>query len=215
MNTKFSLALICLFALAALALVYNPAWSRSIDGTFVDGQNPPHAVTVDGKTIPESSSTQPDKPIILSKDSKDPKWGQLTPEAAFDHAKHNTDPKHTLDGTTPTACVYCHHTEQAMPVASAPYLKKSERAEALTAAQLESSKQAVNDCRHCHFQVEDGSPKAVKYPRGNQPAEAAGITTLSSQYAYHIKCITCHVTARERDPSLKSPKDCADCHVRK
>jgi len=74
-------------------------------------------LTLPAKAIPESSATQPDKPFILSKDSNDPKWGELKPEAAFDHSKHNTDVKHTLDGKTATACVYCHHTEQPMPAA--------------------------------------------------------------------------------------------------
>jgi hypothetical protein len=215
MKRKLSLAVVGTLAVAASVLVSCSARSHLINEISLDGQNPPHAVTIDGQTVPESSATQPDKPIILSKDSKDPKYGEMKPEAAFDHAKHNTDPKHTLDGKTPTACVYCHHTEQPMPVASAAYLKKSERTEALTAAQLESSKQPVNSCRHCHFQVEEGSPKAVKYPRGTQPGEAAGITVLTNQPAYHIKCMTCHATAKERDASLNAPLDCDKCHVKK
>lgn len=199
----------------AAAILCASVWSRSMNGSRADGQNPPHAVDTDGKIVPESSATQPDKPIILSKDSKDPNFVEMKPEAAFDHAKHNTDPKHTIDGKTPTACVYCHHTEQPVPVANAPFLKKSERTEVLTAAQLDTSKQAVNSCRHCHFQVEAGSPRAVKYPRGGQPAEAVGITVLTNQAAYHIKCITCHTTAVGRDATLKAPTGCAQCHVKK
>ena len=48
-----------------------------------DGITPPHAVDTDGKTVPESSATQPDKPIILSKDIHDEKYGELRPEAAL------------------------------------------------------------------------------------------------------------------------------------
>jgi len=214
MKSKVSLALVVMLGLTAISAVFNVALSRS-NRTSPDGQNPPHAVDIDGKPIPDSSTTQPSKPFILSKDSKDPKYVELKPEAAFDHSKHNTDVKHTLDGKTPTACVYCHHTEQPMPVAAWPYLKQSERNEVLTAAQLETSKQAVNSCRHCHFQIEEGSPKAVKYPRGTQPAEAAGVTVLTNQYSYHIKCVTCHQTAISRDATLKAPVGCADCHVKK
>jgi hypothetical protein len=215
MKSKLSFVLVLATIIVTAAVLYSSGSARSIDLSLVDGQNPPHAIDIEGKPIPESSATQPDKPIILSKDSKDPKYVELKLEAAFDHAKHNTDSKHTLDGKTPTACVYCHHTEQPMPVATATYLKKSERNEILTAAQLETSKQPVNSCRHCHFQVEQGSPAAVKYPRGGQPAEAAGVTVLTNQYAYHIKCITCHTTAVARDATLKSPQGCADCHVKK
>lgn len=182
-----------------------------------DGTNPPHAVTTDGKPIPDSSATQPDKPIILSKDSNDPRWGELKPEAAFDHTKHNTDVTHTLDGKTLTACVYCHHTEQPMPAAGKPYLKKSERAEALAVAQLETSKQPVNSCRHCHFQeataaTDEFPPKGVKYPRemGLPPSGK-----LTNDVAYHLKCMGCHDVAMKRNPKPKAPQACGDCHVRK
>lgn len=201
-----TVALCCLSA----AVVYNTASS-------FDGQNPPHAVDTAGKTIPESSATQPDKPFILSKDSNDPKWGEMKPEMTFDHNKHNTDLKHTLDGKTPTACVYCHHTEQPMPVADKPFLKKSERSEVLTAAQLETSKQPVNSCRHCHFQdatapAGEYPPKGVKYPREMGLAPSGKLT---NDNAYHIKCISCHEVAIKRDPQLKPPQACGDCHVKK
>jgi hypothetical protein len=193
-----------------LTVAYNTASS-------FDGTNPPHAVDSDGRTIPDSSATQPDKPIIFSKDSHDPKWGELKPEARFDHTKHNTDVTHTLDGKTVTNCVYCHHTQQPMPVAGRPFLKKSERAEALTAAQLETSKQAVNSCRHCHFQASTAAtneypPKSVKYPRelGLPPSGP-----LTNDNAYHIRCLGCHDAAMKRDPKLKAPQGCGECHVNK
>jgi len=136
-----AVTLVCL----AMAVVYNPSLSNALiksDAPF-DGTNPPHAVDTAGKAIPESSATQPDKPIILGKDSNDPKWGELKPEAAFDHTKHNTDVKHTLDGKTLTACVYCHHTEQPSASGGETYLKRFDRKEVLTAAQLETSKEPV------------------------------------------------------------------------
>ena len=210
MNLKSFFILAVTLACLGMTVVYNTASS-------LDGINPPHAVDTSGKAIPESSATQPDKPIILSKDSNDPKWGELKPEAAFDHSKHNTDVKHTLDGKTPTACVYCHHTEQPMPAAAQPYLKKSERNEVLTAAQLETSKQAVNSCRKCHFQeaseeTTEFPPKGITYPKemGRPPSGK-----LTNDNAYHTKCIACHDAAIKRDPTLKAPQACADCPVKK
>lgn len=208
MKTRFLIVLT--IALSFLVIIYSSVLSY-------DGTNPPHALDIAGKAIPQSSATQPDKPIILSKDSNDPKWGELKPDAAFDHSKHNTDVKHTLDGKTPTACVYCHHTEQPMPVAGQPYLKKSERNELLTAAQLETSKQPMNSCRKCHFQEEteetsEFPPKGVTYPKetGRPPSGR-----LTNDNAYHIKCISCHEAAVKRDATLKAPQACGDCHVKK
>ena len=210
MKSRSLIILVAALGCLLMAVAYNTASS-------FDGTNPPHAVDTAGKATPESSATQPDKPFILSKDSNDPKWGEMKPEMTFDHAKHNTDVKHTLDGKTPTACVYCHHTEQPMPVAGHPYLKKSERSEALTAAQLETSKQPVNSCRKCHFHeaseaTSEFPPKSVKYPKemGLPPSGK-----LTNDTAYHAKCISCHDAAMKRDPKLKAPQGCGDCHVKK
>src|SRR5258706_16012200 len=136
MKLRLLVILAVLLTGLGMSVVYNAASS-------LDGTNPPHAVDTAGKAIPESSATQPAKPFILSKDSNDPKCGELKPEAAFDHSTHNTDVKHTLDGKTPTAYVYSHHTKQPLPAAGQPYLQKSERSEVLTTAQLDTSKQAV------------------------------------------------------------------------
>ena len=210
--------LVMMTCLATVAYNASPSPSAVLakSDLLIDGVNPPHAVDIAGKVIPESSATQPDKPIILSKDSNDPKWGELKPEATFDHMKHH-DVTHSLDGRTATACVYCHHTEQPMPVAGKPYLKKSERNEVLTAAQLETSKQAVNSCRVCHFQEATAAtaefpPKSVKYPRemGIPPSGP-----LTNDNAYHLRCIGCHEAAVKRDSKLKSPLACGDCHVKK
>jgi cytochrome c553 len=183
----------------------------------LDGTNPPHAVDTDGKVIPESSGTQPDKPIILSKDSKDPKWVELKPEAAFDHTKHNNSATNTLDGKTLTACVYCHHTEQPSAPGDRPYLKRFERKAVLTAEQLEASKEPVKSCRTCHFQeateaTAEYPPNSVKYPKemGMPPSGK-----LTNDNAYHIRCLTCHDAAMKRDPKLKAPQACGDCHVKK
>lgn len=220
MKSKLLVILVLTFMCLSVMALYAPSSSPlSVFASSempLDGTDPPHAVDIAGKVIPESSATQPDKPIILSKDSRDPKWGELKPEAVFDHTKHH-DVTHTLDGKTATACVDCHHTEQPMPVAGKPYLKKSERNEVLTAAQLETSKQAVNSCRVCHYQEATAAtaefpPKSVKYPRemGLPPSGK-----LTNDVAYHLRCMGCHDVAMKRDPKLKAPQACGDCHVKK
>jgi len=216
MKRKSGTIALVMFGLLAFTIAYDTALSRSA-GIF-DGTNPPHAVDIGGKAIPDSSAVQTDKPIILSKDSEDMKWGELKPQAAFNHTKHNTGRTHTLDGKTLTACVYCHHTEQPMPVAGLPHLKKSERAVALTAKLLEApNAHPVNSCRHCHFQSSTDAtgeypPKSVKYPRGSALPESGSLT---NDTAYHIRCVSCHEAATTRDAKLKGPTGCGDCHVRK
>ena len=190
---------------------------------LLDGTAPPHAVDIDGKTIPDSSVNQPDKPIILSKDSWDPKWGELKSEAAFDHTKHNTDVIHTLDGKTLTNCVYCHHTEQPSAPGK-PYLKRFNRNQELTAEQLETSKEPVKSCRACHYQkatppTAEFPPKSVKYPK--DVAKLIGDDEsgdLDNYNAYHLRCITCHSVAMDRpgrDPKLNAPTTCPACHIKK
>ncbi len=210
MKLRLLIILAVTLTVVGTAVVYNAA-------SPLDGVTPPHAVDTAGKAIPESSATQPDTPFILSKDSNDPKWGEMKPEMTFDHSKHNTDPKHTIDGKTSTACVSCHHTEQPMPVASQPYLKKSERSEVLTADQLDKSKQPVNSCRKCHFQeatdeTAEFPPKGVTYPKEVAKPPSGKLT---NDNAYHTKCIDCHNAAMQKDPTLKAPQACSDCHVKK
>ena len=209
MKLRFLVILVVAMGCLSVAVAYNAASS-------FDGTNPPHAVDIDGKVIPESSATQPDKPIILAKDSKDPKWGEHKPEAAFDHAKHH-DVTHTLDGKTATACVDCHHTEQPSAPSNQPYLKRFERKAVLTAEQLESSKEPVKSCRVCHWQEATAAtaefpPKSIKYPKemGRPPSGK-----LTNDNAYHTNCIGCHDVAMKRDPKLKAPQACGDCHVKK
>jgi len=207
MKLRLLIILAVTLTCVGMTVVYNAA-------SPLDGTNPPHAVDTSGKALPESSAIQPDKPIILSKDSNDPKWGELKPEAAFDHAKHNTDIKHTLDGKTLTACVYCHHTEQPSASGGETYLKMFKRTAVLTAEQLETSKDPVKSCRNCHFQeateeTAEFPPKGVTYPKetGKPPSGK-----LTNDNAYHTKCISCHDAAMTRDATLKAPQACSDCH---
>src|SRR5437899_2127832 len=130
---------------AASSLCRTSPWA--ICSVLLDGTSPPHAVDTGGKAIPDSSATQPDKPIILAKDSADDKRGEFKPEAAFDHTKHSTDVMYSIDGKTVTSCVECHHTAQPSGPKDQPWLNKFDRKETLTAKQLEASKDPVQSCR--------------------------------------------------------------------
>ena len=184
-----------------------------------DGVDPPHAVDTSGKAIPNESATQPDKPIILAKDSENakPNSGELKPEAAFNHVNHSTKPEYSVDGKTVAACIDCHHTDQPSAPKGQEYLAKFERKEALTAKQLETSKAAVKSCRACHLQAsaeetDDYPPKSVTYPKElNRPPSGK----LTNEIAYHLNCNSCHDAAKKRDPKLKAPQTCVDCHTTK
>lgn len=182
-----------------------------------DGVKPPHAVDISGKVIPESSTSQPDKPIILAKDSDDPTRGELKLEAAFDHRKHSTEVSYSLDGKTITTCVECHHTDQPSAPKGQEYLTRFDRKEVLTAAQLESSKLPVSSCRACHFKAsteptDEFPPESVKYPKksGKRPSG-----TLTNDVAYHINCNSCHDAVKVRNPQARAPQGCYDCHTKK
>jgi cytochrome c553 len=206
----------CLAVIVACQAPPPSSGSASLQsGAPTPGGTKPHAVYIDIRALPESSTTMPDKPLILANDSKDEKWGPHKPDAPFDHVKHTTDVKHSLDGKTVTACVECHHTEQPSAPARQEYLKRFERKEVLTAKQLEDSKQAVRSCRACHLQEgdekDDLPPKGVIYPKkmGRPPSGK-----LTNDVAYHTNCITCHNEAKKRDPNLKAPETCVECHVK-
>jgi hypothetical protein len=223
-NMKTVLFVIVVVTTTYLALTFShnahsslfPSPAANNSAVKLDGVDPPHAVDISGKVIPESSTRQPDKSIILAKDSGDEKWGELKPEAAFDHTKHNTDVMHSIDGVTVSACVECHHTDQPSARKAEEYLKRFERKEVLTAAQLETSKQPVKSCRACHFSVsseetDEFPPKGVKYPKktGRPPSGK-----LTNDVAYHINCLFCHDAAKKRDPKLKPLQECAECHIK-
>jgi hypothetical protein len=179
-----------------------------------EGTNPPHAVDISGKPIPGSGTTMPDKPIILAKDSKSSIRGELKPEAAFDHVKHTTDVRHSLNGKTVTACVECHHTEQPSAPKGQEFLKRFERSAVLTAKQLEESKQPVKSCRVCHFQA---NATGVTFPSVTYPKEMKrpAVAKVTNEEAYHINCRNCHEVAKKRDPTVKAPTTCVECHSRK
>ena len=203
------------FGAAAATSLCSSGWLSIC--TEPDGTDPPHAVDISGKVIPESSATQPDKPIILAKDSQDAIRGEFKPEAAFDHVKHSTDILHSIDGKTVTACVECHHTAQPSAPIGQEYLKKFTRKEVLTAKELETSKEPVQSCRACHFhkdteETDEYPPESVSYPK-KMGKRASG--KLTNDVAYHINCNSCHNAALKRDKKLKAPSGCNDCHSKK
>lgn len=179
----------------------------------------PHAAIASEKLLPDASIIQPDKPVILGKDSENakPNSGELKPEAAFEHVKHSTLASYSFDGKTPAACVDCHHTDQPTAPKGQEYLAKFERNEVLTTKQLESSKQPVRTCRACHLQAsaeetDDYPPKSVTYPAAlNRPPSGK----LNNEIAYHLNCNTCHDAVKKRDPKIKAPQTCVDCHTTK
>lgn len=46
----------------------------------------------------------------------------------------------------------------------------------------------------------------------NTASSLSPSTMLTNDVAYHIKCISCHEAATTRDPKLKAPQQCAECH---
>ena len=222
---KLKLIVICFASLGYLALTFGSSAAASLCSAIehpicvvmLDGVKPPHAVDISGKAIPESSATQPDKPIILAKDSKDSRRGELKLDAAFDHTKHSTEVSYSLDGKSVTTCVECHHTDQPSAPKGQEYLTRFNRKEILTAKQLEASKLPVSSCRACHFQeatepTDEFPPESVSYPKKSKKPPSG---TLTNDVAYHINCNSCHDAAKARDAKLRAPQGCFDCHTKK
>lgn len=225
---KLSIAAAFVFSLLLLIFATTSSANRTATwptkstppASVPDGVDPPHAVDIDGKAIPNASATQPTKPIILAKDSEG-KDGELKKEAAFDHVKHSTDAKYSANGKTVVACVECHHTDQPKAPAGQDFLKKFERKEILTAAELEKSKEPVKSCRACHFQAsaeatEEYPPPSIEYSK--ESGKKATKDTIINEEAYHLNCNTCHDQAtkdKTRATPAKAPQACADCHTQK
>jgi hypothetical protein len=166
-----------------------------------------------GLVIQETSSqTKPPETIVLAKEAK------LGP-VAFNHLKHITENR-SPDGTTPIACVECHHTAQ--PAAEAlkhpPHktVWPADRTTTLTAELLDKDPKAVAAiCTDCHARA-DTKPKllpeipTVKLEGGAEP------TVMNNQQAFHINCGGCHdqvVKARPNlDPAPPTSKKCTVCH---
>jgi hypothetical protein len=202
------------------ALLNNSAPPPATAPAAPDGTTPPHAVDTDGKALPDESTTEPTKGIILAKDSVDPKNGEVKKEQAFDHVKHSTDPSYSVDGKTVTGCAECHHTDQPKAPAGQDYLKTFKRTEMLTSEQLKKSNQPVKSCRVCHYQQGaegmDDVPDSITYPKGS--GKESTKDKILNDEAYHLNCNTCHAQAlkdKTRAKPPKAPQACADCHTQK
>lgn len=189
--------------------------------TSASANSNPHAVDIDGKALPDQSTTEPTKPIILSKDSEDAKNGEMKKEAAFDHVKHSTDASYSVDGKTVIGCADCHHTDQPKAPAGQEYLKRFERTEMLTSEQLKKSNQPVKSCRVCHLSAsqeptDDFPPDSITYDKST--GKAATKDKIFNDEAYHLNCNICHDQAlknKTRAKPAKAPQACADCHIQK
>ena len=130
---KLKVFIVFIFALGYLMLTFGSSVSSAATSVCVSinlsvcRTDPPHAVDISGKPIPDSSTIQPDKPIILANDSLDSSKGPFKTEAAFDHSKHSTDIAYSLDGKTVTGCAECHHTEQPSAPVGQEYAALSSR----------------------------------------------------------------------------------------
>ncbi|MBD0324976.1 MAG: hypothetical protein ICV68_01010, partial [Pyrinomonadaceae bacterium] len=181
---KFKIAIAALFSCLLLTFACNTSHpehtaalvngnaptTATTSAPVPDGVNPPHAVDIDGKAIPDESTVEPTKLIILSKDSEDAKNGELKREAAFDHVKHSVDASYSVDGKAAVGCADCHHTDQPKAPAGQEYLKMFKRTEVLTSEQLKKSNQPVQSCRACHYQsstepTEEFPPPSIEYPK--------------------------------------------------
>ncbi len=181
----------------------------------------PHAVDIDGKALPDESTIEPTKLILLSMDSEDAKNGPLKREAAFDHVKHSVDANYSIDGKAVVGCADCHHTDQPKAPAGQDYLKMFKRTEMLTSEQLKKSNQPVQTCRVCHLQAsaeptDEYPPDSITYAKDS--GKAATKDKIDNEEAYHLNCNTCHDLAlknKARAKPAKAPQACADCHVQK
>ena len=176
----------------------------------------PGAYTIKGTPLKYKDTVQPTETLLLAWDSDDPKGLKMKADNAFDHAKHSTDAKYSEDGKRVVGCAECHHTDQPKAPAGSEYLKKFERDEVLTAANL--SKRPVETCRACHLRSADDPtdeypPASIEYPK--EAGKSSGKDKIVNEEAYHLNCNTCHDLARKRTdpkPSAKLPQACADCH---
>jgi len=166
-------------------------------------------------TIPTSVSAQdgkePPEVIILGKESK---LGQIT----FSHVNHITKNR-SVDGTTPIACVQCHHTAQ--PLAEALKLKDpphktvwpADRTTTLTAELVEKDPNAppVNSCRDCHARAETKPTLVPEIPTIKGETDPI---VLTNQQAFHRNCGSCHDAVLKAKPDATAPgsKKCMVCH---
>ena len=166
-------------------------------------------------TIPISVSAQdgkkPPDTIILGKESK---LGQIT----FSHVNHVTKNR-SVDGTTPIACVQCHHTAQ--PLAEALKHKDpphktvwpADRTTTLTADLYEKDPTAppVNSCRDCHARADTKPTLLPEIPTIKGETDTI---ILTNQQALHRNCNSCHDAVLKAKPDAVAPgsKKCMVCH---
>jgi cytochrome c553 len=158
----------------------------------------------------QTIQTMPDV-IVLGKDAK---LGQVT----FNHASHNNG-KYSISGTSPIACIECHHTAQpASELAKKPPLKTSwpaGRTTTLTADLFAKDPAAagVAACRDCHARA-GMTPKLIPAIPKIKPEGSTAEIELTNQQAFHRTCTGCHALVKKNKPDSKAPTatQCTLCH---
>ncbi len=159
----------------------------------------------------EPSQVKIPEVIILGKDVK---LGQVT----FNHVNHNGG-KYSIDGTSPIACIECHHTAQpAADVAKHPPLKTAwpaDRTTTLTAELYAKDAKAggVAACRDCHAKAGTVPKLLDKIPEVKHESSTA-IMSMTNQQAFHRNCAGCHTEVAKVNKATKGPTtmQCMVCH---
>jgi len=137
----------------------------------------------------------------------------------FNHLDHITKNR-SADGTTPLACVDCHHTAQ--PAAEAlkhpPHktVWPADRTTTLTVELLAKDGNALGAaCRDCHAKT-DTKPKLLPEIPQVKFEGSAEATIMTNQQAFHRNCGGCHDAVMKARPDLTPPpptsKKCVACH---
>jgi len=149
--------------------------------------------------------------IVLGKDAK---LGPVT----FKHKEHNSSNRN-IDGTTPIACVECHHTAQpASEVAKHPPLKTSwpaDRTTTLTAELFAKDPAAagVAACRSCHARTGETPKLLPKIPEVKLESSTT-MLVVNNMQAFHRTCAACHAEVVKLRKTVKAPttNQCTSCH---
>ncbi|HLA11260.1 MAG TPA: cytochrome c3 family protein [Pyrinomonadaceae bacterium] len=168
---------------------------------------------IDAASANSLAGTEGRTPQEVYKLSPEAKLGAVT----FSHVNHVS--KYTIDGTSPIACVHCHHTAQplAEAVKHPPHktVWPAERTTTLTTDLFEKDANAppVNSCRECHARVNEKPAVLASIPQLKLEGDAEAVS-LTNQQAFHRNCGGCHddVVKKRSDATAPTSKKCTACH---
>jgi len=158
----------------------------------------------------QEKQTIPDV-IVLGKDAK---LGTVT----FKHKEHNSSNRN-IDGTSPIACVECHHTAQpASELAKHPPLKTAwpaDRTTTLTADLFakDPATAGVAACRSCHARTGETPKLLPKIPEVKLETSTT-LLVVNNMQAFHRACTACHTEVVKLRKDVKAPttNQCTSCH---